>query len=203
LNIYDKNSKILRVVLTRSQVEKLIDELAVEMGKLIAIYYLNGISSIDLHGQNLMVGIPLNPDRQGMVAVRDISDNWVFNYAPTNYAQLKYGAIPEPNWCQALYGSQAEGQEACVRKVQKLTLQAFESMAQKLNFKPEERKFSDFNNTKEIYEHLLAKPDKYKEQIINTRKIFKTNRLPAAKTRLNVRCLRSVGCPYARATVTP
>jgi hypothetical protein len=192
-NVFDKNKSILRIVASREHVEKFIDELSEEMGKLIAIYYLNGVSSLDLHGQNLLVGIPLDPQRQAMLAVRDISDHWVFPYAPTGYIQLKYGPIPEPNWCRALYQGSAGIGSSCSRRSQDLTLMGFRKIAQGTGF--------DLGNeispktTSDIYNTLLGNPERYGPMIRKVRQMEIPPKVAG--------CLRSAGCPQARGLLTP
>ncbi len=201
--IFAKNEKILRLIVSKPQIKKIVDELSQEMGKLIAIYYLNGISSLDLHGQNLMVGIPLNPERQAMIAVRDTSDHWVFPYARTDFIQMKYGAIPEPKWCQPLFRSPGAAAEACSKKVQQLTLKGFEAMAKNLEFKFQDTDFQKFKSTNDIYA-LLEKNNAYQDQIIRVRTQFKALNSLVAKPRVQtLRCLRSTGCPYMRARAIP
>jgi hypothetical protein len=204
--IYDNNSKILRLALNSTHLEKIVEELAFEMGKLISIYYLNGISSIDLHGQNLLVGIPLNPERQAMIAVRDISDHWVFPYVSTNFAQLKYGAIPEPDWCQPLYLAQGAGDlKKCQEKIRNLTKRGFESIVTQTGFDFSGVDIQSLESTKEIYNLMLSKPEKFKDQILSVRNKFKSvgaATLPKLLPRAS-RCLRSLGCPLARSVRLP
>lgn len=204
-NVFDKNKKILRLIVPKAQVEKMVDQLAQDMGKLIAIYYLNGITSLDLHGQNLMVGIPLKPERQAMIAVRDTSDHWVFPYVRTPYAQLKNGAIPEPNWCQVFFGSSEKAGMPCRTRMQELTLKGFEEMAQKLEFKFHGTDFQTFKTTESIYDHL-ENNKVYGEQIRRVRARFKpmaSSSLPKPRATQAIRCLRSAGCPFVRARAIP
>jgi len=204
MTVYQKNPQILRLIVSSAHMEKLIDELSEEMGKLIAIYYLNGVSSIDLHGQNLLVGIPLKPELQAMIAVRDISDHYVFRYVATKYIQLNHGAIPEPNWCQPLSATQRGQQDFCRQKTQQLVIKGFNDVAEKLSFDFPDTLKRSWKNTREIYEHMISHPDVYRDQINKVRtqwKPVKSNL--SAKGLRAVRCLRSTGCLAVRSRAVP
>jgi hypothetical protein len=107
-SIYNKNdsNSILKLSMPKETLaHKVLPMLLQEWGKLLAIYYLNGITSIDLHGQNVLVGIPLKSSQKPMLVIRDVSDSSPYRYDdmawdPPRFPQRSLGPIVDPKWCQ-------------------------------------------------------------------------------------------------------
>ena len=92
----DKNAIRLRV-----KDEMLKDfslDLAEQFGKIRAIYYANGFTSKDLHGQNVLVGIPVDPSIKPRLALRDVSDHAEFPMMVHGKKSKVLASISSPNW---------------------------------------------------------------------------------------------------------
>lgn len=83
--------------------DRMVSHLAVQYGKLMAIYYLNGYTSRDLHGQNVLVGVPLKKDLKPILAVRDLSDHAPLPFSVGGSRSKVLSPIPEIDWNKILF----------------------------------------------------------------------------------------------------
>ncbi len=74
-NLHNGPSGKLTIQFSQNDLLKMNTELSKQMGKIMAIYYLNGYTNPYLHGQNLLVGVPLDPKLPAKFAIRDLSDH--------------------------------------------------------------------------------------------------------------------------------
>ncbi len=66
-----------------AQLESMLYKLNQTLARVIAIHHANGYMPIDFHGQNLLVGIPLDPQVPPRLVIRDVSDIYPFQFEKT------------------------------------------------------------------------------------------------------------------------
>lgn len=67
----------------KNQLESMLYKLNQTLARVIAIHHANGYMPIDFHGQNLLVGIPLNPEVSARLVIRDVADIYPFIFDKT------------------------------------------------------------------------------------------------------------------------
>lgn len=157
--------------ISREYLVQYVHDLAFETGKFEGILLANGYTTENFHGQNVLVGIPLDPGKHARLGFRDVGDSEDF----LSLLKTKNEKLPmmnEANWCVVLRQFELN-RDQCFSQVVKNHGAGFQRVFEKLGFFP--------NETQKIWELTHGKGDVLGAQE-NEIRDFYTKKISAIRT---------------------
>jgi hypothetical protein len=96
--LYEDGQDVIRLRVKDEMLREMSISLAEQFGKIGAIYYANGFTSKDLHNQNVLIGIPIDPSMKPRIALRDLSDHAEFPMMINGKESKVLADIIGPKW---------------------------------------------------------------------------------------------------------
>jgi hypothetical protein len=141
-----------------THLQRYVNDLAYETGKFKGIYLANGAGHDSFHGQNVLVGIPLDPANHAKLGFRDVGDSHDFLPRIQKGSEDLELRIADPNWCMVLRGWKGVKPEQCLSEADRQQFAGFMQVAEKIGFTlPANQSFSRMTNIKDVYQWAESK----------------------------------------------
>ncbi len=141
-----------------THLQRYVNDLAYETGKFKGIYLANGAGHDSFHGQNVLVGIPLDPANHAKLGFRDVGDSHDFLPRIQKGSEDLELRIADPNWCMVLRGWNGVRPDQCLGEAERQQFAGFKQVVEKIGFTArDDQGFSRLTTITDVYQWAESK----------------------------------------------